>query len=251
MKTKLKSLPWLVTAMLFLTSVSLMAQDLPTYNPTPESPAMQGPTTTIEFEQTTYDFGEVQEGTVVSQVFTFTNTGDEPLIIVSARGSCGCTVPEWPREPIQPGETASITVEFNSKNKKGKRNQKVTLTANTNPPQSFIYLTGTVLYEEGTEIVIADEFEVNPPAKKNPDCFAIFPNPTAELLKLDMDMSNLGKSAIISIFSDGGQLMAKREIPMIEGTVEFNVSHYPAGTYIANVQVADQKPESRCFVVVD
>ncbi len=108
----------------------------------PAAPA--GPTTTMTFEETEFDFGTVNEGEKVSHTYTFTNTGDEPLILSNAKGSCGCTVPSWPREPIAPGATGEITVEFNSKNKKGKRNQKVTITANTNPPQSFIYLKGDV-----------------------------------------------------------------------------------------------------------
>lgn len=109
----------------------------------PAAPA--GPTTTMTFEETEFDFGTVNDGEKVSHTYTFTNTGDEPLILSNAKGSCGCTVPSWPREPIAPGATGEITVEFNSKNKKGKRNQKVTITANTNPPQSFIYLKGEVM----------------------------------------------------------------------------------------------------------
>lgn len=108
-----------------------------------------GPTTSISFNETTYDFGSVSEGELVSHTYTFTNTGNETLVLSDAKGSCGCTVPKWPREPIAPGASAEITVEFNSKNKKGKRNQKVTLTANTNPPQTFIYLTGEVIPAEG------------------------------------------------------------------------------------------------------
>lgn len=115
---------------------------------TPAVPA--GPTTSVSFAETTFDFGTVTEGELVSHTYTFTNTGTEALVLSDAKGSCGCTVPKWPREPIPPGATGEITVEFNSKNKKGKRNQKVTLTANTNPPQSFIYLTGEVMAAEGT-----------------------------------------------------------------------------------------------------
>ncbi len=103
-----------------------------------------GPTTEMTFAETTFDFGTINEGEKVAHTYAFTNTGNEPLILSNAKGSCGCTVPKWPREPIAPGETGQITVEFNSKNKKGKRNQKVTITANTNPPQTFIYLTGQV-----------------------------------------------------------------------------------------------------------
>ncbi len=103
-----------------------------------------GPLTTMEFSESTFDFGTVDEGEKVSHTYSFTNTGKEPLIISNAKGSCGCTVPQWPKEPIAPGAKGEVTVEFNSKNKKGKRNQKVTLTANTEPAQSFIYLTGEV-----------------------------------------------------------------------------------------------------------
>lgn len=113
---------------------------------TPAAPA--GPTTVMAFNETTFDFGTVNEGEKVAHTYIFKNTGNEPLILSDAKGSCGCTVPDWPREPIAPGAEAEVTVEFNSKGKKGKRNQKVTITANTNPPQTFIYLTGEVLSTE-------------------------------------------------------------------------------------------------------
>lgn len=104
-----------------------------------------GPVTTMAFQENgTFDFGTVTEGEIVSHTFSFKNTGSEPLIISDAKGSCGCTVPSKPTAPIAPGEDGEITVQFNSKNKKGARNQKVTVTANTNPAQTFIYLTGTV-----------------------------------------------------------------------------------------------------------
>lgn len=113
--------------------------------PSTAAPAVPtGPTTVMSFDATEFDFGTVDEGEKVSHTYSFKNTGDEPLILSNAKGSCGCTVPKWPKEPIPPGEDGEIIVEFNSKNKKGKRNQKVTITANTNPPQSFIYLKGEV-----------------------------------------------------------------------------------------------------------
>ena len=114
-------------------------------------PVPTGPTTVMAFSETEFEFGTVQDGEKVSHTYKFKNTGNEPLILSDAKGSCGCTVPKWPREPIAPGAEAEIVVEFNSKNKKGKRNQKVTITANTNPPQTFIYLKGEVLAPEGGE----------------------------------------------------------------------------------------------------
>ena len=109
------------------------------------TPAPDLPKTTMEFEEKTFDFGTITEGEMVSHTYSFTNTGENPLVLNGARGSCGCTVPSWPREPIGPGESADITVEFNSKNKVGKRNQTVTITANTEPNQTIINLTGEVV----------------------------------------------------------------------------------------------------------
>ena len=123
---------------------------IPTTNAPATTPAQNvavptGPITTVAFANNgTYDFGTVTEGEIVTQTFSFTNTGSEPLIISDAKGSCGCTVPSKPTAPIAPGEDGEITVQFNSKNKQGPRNQKVTITANTNPAQSFIYLKGEV-----------------------------------------------------------------------------------------------------------
>lgn len=124
--------------------------DATTVTPDQATPAAPtGPTTTMTFEETTFDFGTVAEGELVSHTYKFKNTGSEPLILSNAKGSCGCTVPKWPREPIAPGATGEIVVEFNSKGKKGARNQKVTITANTNPPQTFLSLTGTVEPTDG------------------------------------------------------------------------------------------------------
>lgn len=108
----------------------------------PNVPA--GPTTTVEWEEMEFDFGTVAEGEKVSHTYVFKNTGDEPLVFSDAKGSCGCTVPKWPREPIAPGAEGEIVVEFNTQGKAGNRNQKVTLTANTNPPQTFLSLKGIV-----------------------------------------------------------------------------------------------------------
>ena len=237
---------WILIATASLFAIPLSAQDrVEVVQPSNE----ENPITTLKFEETVYDFGKVVEGTKVTQVFTFTNAGQEPLVLTNALGSCGCTVPKWPREPIRPGETASITVEFNSKNKIGQRNQKVTITANTEPPQTYLYLKGEVLASEENDISNPVENGLEK-VEKNPDCFVISPNPTAETLKLEMEKEAIGQRAIIAVYNQFGQVMARREIPVIEGPVEFNVSHYPAGTYIANVQIGDRKPESRCFVVM-
>ena len=93
---------------------------------------------------TVWNFGTIQQGDTPEFTFTFTNTGNEPMIISNAKGSCGCTVPQWPKEPIAPGETGEINVKFSSKNKKGSQNKTVTLTANTTPPTTKLRVTGQI-----------------------------------------------------------------------------------------------------------
>lgn len=93
----------------------------------------EGPLPEFKFAQTNHDFGNINEGEVVETTFTFTNAGQAPLIISSATGSCGCTIPQWPKEPIPVGGTGEIQVQFNSKNKPGAQNKTVTITANTYP----------------------------------------------------------------------------------------------------------------------
>jgi hypothetical protein len=104
-----------------------------------------GPLTSINFAETTFDFGDVDEGETVSHVYKFTNTGKEPLVIKDAKGSCGCTVPKWPKTPIPPGEQGEIQVEFNSKGKSGKQSKRVTINANTDPAQTFLTISGNVI----------------------------------------------------------------------------------------------------------
>ncbi len=111
---------------------------------TPAVEVPTGPTTTIEFSESEFDFGTIDEGEKVSHTYKFTNTGTEPLIIKDAKGSCGCTVPSWPKDPVLPGATGEMLVEFNSKGKAGSQNKRVTITANTNPGQTFINIKGEV-----------------------------------------------------------------------------------------------------------
>jgi hypothetical protein len=93
----------------------------------------EGPVPAFAFNETVHDFGTIVEGEVVTHTFSFTNTGEAPLIIEKAQASCGCTVPKWPREPIPVGGTGEIEVRFDSKNKTGVQNKTVTITANTYP----------------------------------------------------------------------------------------------------------------------
>jgi hypothetical protein len=112
------------------------------------TPVPTGPTTSVKFDQDTYDWGKVMDGDKVTHVFKFKNTGNEPLIISNAKGSCGCTVPEWPKDAIAPGKSGEIKVVFDSKGKGavgGKEDSKrVTITANTDPVETYLTIKGKV-----------------------------------------------------------------------------------------------------------
>ena len=86
---------------------------------------------TLDFDEKTHDFGTIDEGDIVEHTFTFTNNGDAPLVITNARGTCGCTVPDWTKEPVAPGETGEMLVKFNSRGKRNQQNKSVNITANT------------------------------------------------------------------------------------------------------------------------
>lgn len=116
--------------------------------PTPE-PVDPATATEMTFEKKQFDFGVVQEGDVVEHVYKFKNSGDKPLSIKNAKGSCGCTVPEWPKAPIAPGETGEINVRFDSNKKPGRQSKTVTITANTVPAQTVLTIQGEVIKQEG------------------------------------------------------------------------------------------------------
>ena len=99
----------------------------------------------IEMLETSFDFGEMQQGESVTHDFVLKNIGEGNLIISAAKGSCGCTVPEWPKEPIAQGEEATIKVTFNSAGKSGKQNKTVTLVTNAIPNTKVLTINGNVI----------------------------------------------------------------------------------------------------------
>jgi hypothetical protein len=111
---------------------------------TVEANVPKGPTTTIKFSEEDYNFGKVAQGQVVEHSFEFTNTGKEPLIISECHASCGCTIPDWPRDPIAPGASSKIGVKFNTTGKSNEQKKVVTVTANTEPFETFVSVSGFV-----------------------------------------------------------------------------------------------------------
>lgn len=102
----------------------------------------------IKFEEEVFDFGRITQGERVSHAFVFKNTGKKNLIISGASGSCGCTVPEWPKEPIKPGAEGKINVVFNSEGKSGLQEKTVTIVTNCEPATRIVRIK--------TEIIVAE-----------------------------------------------------------------------------------------------
>ena len=132
------------------------------------TPTPSGPTTSIQYENDKYEFGVVNEGEIVKHMFKFKNTGSEPLVISNAKASCGCTVPIWPKEPIPPGGSGEIAVEFNTKGKPGAQSKQVTVTANTNPTETFLVVAGEVKGKEQPAAKDGNGAKLTDPPMKKP-----------------------------------------------------------------------------------
>lgn len=98
----------------------------------------------MTFSNTEHDFGNINEGDVVETIFKFTNSGKSELIITKAVGSCGCTVPEWPKQPISVGGTGEIKVKFNSLGKPNNQRKTITLTTNTAQGKEVVVIKAQV-----------------------------------------------------------------------------------------------------------
>lgn len=102
----------------------------------------------ISFEESVFDFGKITQGEVVSHDFKFKNIGNTQLIISGASGSCGCTVPKWPKEPVKPGEEGKLNVVFSSEGKKGLMEKTVTVVTNCEPSTRIIRIKADVVVME-------------------------------------------------------------------------------------------------------
>jgi len=100
-----------------------------------EAPAADGPK--MKFDAKEVDYGTIEQGSEPLRVFTFVNEGTEPLVIKNAKGSCGCTVPKWEKEPIMPGEKSAIEVRYDT-NRVGPFTKRVTLTTNENDENTVV-----------------------------------------------------------------------------------------------------------------
>ena len=106
---------------------------------------MMGQQAVITFDRTDHDFGTINEGDGrVTTVFEFKNEGMEPLLLSNVRASCGCTTPNWTREPVEPGQSGKITVTYNPNGRPGNFKKTITITSNATQPTTYLYIHGVV-----------------------------------------------------------------------------------------------------------
>ncbi len=99
----------------------------------------------MTFEEVKYDFGDIYQGDKVEHIFKFENTGNEPLIITNVQTTCGCTAPNWPRDPVIPGQESEIKVVFNSAGKIGRQNKVITIISNATNPTNKVTIVTNIL----------------------------------------------------------------------------------------------------------
>ena len=136
-----------LATILFLSvlSISMNAQEK-----TEEKVDLDAPV--FKFEVETIDYGKIEKGSDGLRVFTFTNTGNSPLIVEKVKGSCGCTVPTKPEAPIMPGETGEIKVKYDT-NRVGGFSKTITITSNASEPVKRLKVKGIVLKAETSSAV--------------------------------------------------------------------------------------------------
>ena len=99
----------------------------------------------IQLKEDNFDFGEISQGAAVTHDFMIKNIGKGNLLISSVKGSCGCTVSEWPKEPILPGAASAVKVTFNSAGKKGKQRKTISLLTNAIPKTKILTIHANVI----------------------------------------------------------------------------------------------------------
>lgn len=131
------------------TSTGDVDPNLVNNNKTADNPNAKNPEAVFTCNEPVWDFGKINEGEVVAHSFPFTNTGTSDLVISGCSASCGCTTPKCDKKPIAPGESSVIEIRFDSNGKTNQQSKNITVTANTNPPETILTITGFVIPKKG------------------------------------------------------------------------------------------------------
>ncbi|TAF73156.1 MAG: DUF1573 domain-containing protein [Bacteroidetes bacterium] len=152
--------------------------------------------TSYKINTESYDFGELTEGDAASHEFMITNTGKEPLLISTVRPSCGCTTPDWTKEPIMPGKSGMIKASYGTQGRAGSFNKSVTVSTNGEPSTTTLYIRGLVNPKTETNFT-ENEIKLSPKLiiEKVSHNFGKVEKGAKLLVKLDV--KNLGRSDLV------------------------------------------------------
>ena len=117
----------------------------------------------IKFEKETHEFGTVAEGVQATYQFKFKNTGNQPVIISNVQPSCGCTTPDWTKEPILPGKTGMVKAVYHSTGRPGAFHKSITVTSNAANPSQILFIKGTVAAPNTVKKEYTPEQKANSP----------------------------------------------------------------------------------------
>jgi len=160
----MKKILFIVFTLLFLISNAQDVKKVDTLQKN-EVETSESSNATIDFESKVIDYGTIEHNSDGARKFIFTNNGTDPLQIKSARGSCGCTVPTWPKEPIAPGETAEIGVKY-ATNRVGPFTKTITLSTNASKKPVILTIKGKVKAAPKEESAPVKNTEGSPLEKK-------------------------------------------------------------------------------------
>lgn len=150
----------------------------------------------LEFEESSFDFGEVVEGTKATHEFTFKNTGNEPLVLQNVRASCGCTTPSWTKDPVLPGQKGKITAVYNSQGRPGVFNKSITVTSNAVKPSLVVSIKGQVLRESEVKKYTEEEIAQSPVLKPKKSEINLGKVEKGQAVPFSIEVNNDGKSGL-------------------------------------------------------
>ena len=150
----MKKVVLLVSVLFFATACNDATSRIESSNEVSSEESMMEALPTIDFESDFHDFGEIQNGTPVETVFTYTNSGQSPLVVTDIKSTCGCTVPQgWSREPLAPGASSQFTVKFNGKGA-NKVSKTITLTTNTESGREQVRISAFIVPDPNAAPVV-------------------------------------------------------------------------------------------------
>ncbi len=151
----------------------------------------------FNFEKETHDFGTIQEGDPAVHEFSFTNTGDQPIVISRVKASCGCTTPFWTREPVLPGEKGTIKASYNSKGRPGNFHKSITITSNATTPTKVLQIKGLVERTPPAPKYSPEELAASPVLSVTKSEFNLGTIEKGQNIVKKINIENTGKSELL------------------------------------------------------